>query len=166
MAARERLSGDRKGDEEGKDDEGVARIRLERMSAKGTGIDGSVEHCIEKADTLEEVPEIGKTRGETLWGVLLEADGNSKIETVAMKQETKKIQTKALWTVVKFEEEMKSGKWTSVLASAARSPADSFRRQACRARRASRAICSISGNNTRLPHATLVSRPKTTVLDE
>jgi len=46
------------------------------MSAKGTGIDGSVEHCTEKADTLEGV-------------------------------------TKALVTR-KNEEEMKSGKWTSI----------------------------------------------------
>jgi len=36
--------------------------------------------------------------------VLLEADEKSKIETVAMKQGTKEIRMKALWTVVKDEE--------------------------------------------------------------
>jgi len=83
------------------------------MSAKGIEIDGSVEHCTEKAGTLQG-SEIGETRGETNWGTLLEADGNSKIEIAPMRQETKEMRAKTLWTVVKNEEEMKSGGWTTI----------------------------------------------------
>jgi len=52
VGARKRLSGDRKGEEEGKDNEGMARIRpVERRQRYWDY--GSVEHCTEKADTLE-----------------------------------------------------------------------------------------------------------------
>jgi len=53
-----------------------------------------------------------KSRGE-IWGALLEADGNSKIETTPMGEEAKEMRTKVLWTIVKDKEEMRSGRWTS-----------------------------------------------------
>jgi len=46
---------------------------------------------------------------------LLETDGKSKIETVAMKQGIKEMRTKSLWTVVKYEKGLESGTWALIL---------------------------------------------------
>jgi len=74
------------------------------MSAKDTEIDG-LSIAQRKRAHRREGPEIKETCGETHWDALLSRWELKDIKTVSMKQETKEVRAKTLWTVVKDEEE-------------------------------------------------------------